>query len=224
MNKRFTTSAMIAAGGILSAILLLVAGVLWLRPRAPSPVPEKPKIVHLSRPARPLPDAFPRDTYRPALRESTASGAVDLTQFSAGRDLVYVNDDRVWWESDHDKNLDDECDHSIHRAMEIPLRRLIELVVNEGGVLEVHDTYRPSGIHNTRSLHKEGRAIDITCDQISLEHLARLCWAAGFDWVYYEASAKGGAHVHGSVRRDGPFILQLARTNGALTALVGTPN
>ncbi len=152
-------------------------------------------------PVRPVPSSFRRNTHRPTQSEANVSGSRDPEGFSAGRDLVYVEDSRVFWESDNDKN-DDECDHSMHHAMEAPLRLLIELVHAAGGTLEVHDAYRSSGIHNARSLHKEGRAIDLTCDELGLEKLACLCWAAGFDWVYYEASARGGAHVHCSVKSD----------------------
>ncbi len=152
-------------------------------------------------PVRKIPKKFRRNTHLPPIPESKASGSIDPNLFSAGRDLVYVADDRVYWESDNDKN-DDECDHSMHKSMEAPLRLLIELVYARGGTLEVQDAYRPCGIHNKRSLHKEGRAIDITCDELGLEKLACLAWGAGFDWVYYEASAKGGAHVHCSVKRN----------------------
>jgi hypothetical protein len=152
-------------------------------------------------PVRPEPKRFAKDTHRPTQSEADVSGARNPDLFSAGRDLVYVDDPRVFWESDDDKN-DDECDHSIHRSLEAPLRLVIELVHAAGGTLEVHDAYRASGIHNARSLHKEGRAIDLTCDELGLEKLARLCWAAGFDWVYYEASSRGGAHVHCSVKRN----------------------
>jgi len=157
--------------------------------------------VDLTKPVRSLPAHFRRNTYLPDIRESTASGAVNPELFSAGRDLVYVDDSRVWWESDNDAN-DTECDHSVHRSMQAPLRRLIELVDARAGVLEVQDSYRANGVHSSRSLHKEGRAIDITCDELGLEELAKLAWAAGFDWVYYEAKPKGGPHIHASVRRE----------------------
>jgi len=153
------------------------------------------------KPVREIPKRFVRNTHLPHESESQASGSIDPNTFSAGRDLVYVDDKRVYWESDNDKN-DDECDHSMHKSMEAPIRLLIELVYARGGTLEIQDSYRPSGIHNKRSLHKEGRAIDITCDELGLEKLACLAWGAGFDWVYYEASARGGAHVHCSVKRD----------------------
>ncbi|NQT91684.1 MAG: hypothetical protein HQ559_02900 [Lentisphaerae bacterium] len=156
----------------------------------------------LEQPVRAIPSSFPPDTNLPEINEVKASGAIDLSSFSPGRDLIYVNDARAWWESDHDKQADDEDDHTIHASMEIPLRRLVELVSAAGGILEIHDAYRPAGIHNPRSLHKEGRAIDVTCDEMSLEKLAGLCWAAGFDWVLHEASARAGAHVHCSVRRN----------------------
>ena len=122
-----------------------------------------------------------------------------MESFSPGRDLVHIEDTRVWWESDNDAG-DDEDDHTIHRSMEAPLKALIELVSQRGATLKVQDTYRPSGVHNSRSLHKEGRAIDLTAKDMSLEELAKLCWVAGFDWVYYEAKAGSGSHVHCSVK------------------------
>ena len=148
---------------------------------------------------RKKPKKFKPNTYLPRKKESQASGAIDLTTFSPGKSLIYFDDKRVWWESDHDKN-DIEDDHTIYVTMEAPLRRLIDLVDKENATLKVQDTYRPAGIHNKKSLHKEGRAIDLTCEGISLEELAKLCWMAGFDWVYYELN--GGAHIHCSVKRE----------------------
>lgn len=189
-------------------VVLLIGMGLRQISRGPSPAPppvsdptpltpEPPSFD----PIRPEPSRFSRNTHRPSHPEGTTSGSIDPTLFSAGRDLVYVDDARIFWESDHDKN-DTECDHSIHHAMETPFRLLIELVDRAGGTLEVQDAYRAGGnIHNSRSLHKEGRAIDVTCDELGLEKLAKLCWAAGFDWVYYEDSG-GGPHVHCSVKRD----------------------
>ena len=159
----------------------------------------------------------------PDMRESEACGAISNSLFSAGRDLVYVDDPRVWWESDFDGETDDEDDHSMHRALEAPFRRLVELVAMSNATLRVQEAYRPSGIHASLSMHKEGRALDLTCPDLdpavagpldprdgkqvlpsaaSLEILAKLCWAAGFDWVYYEVPKNSGAHLHVSVRRD----------------------
>jgi len=152
-------------------------------------------------PVREITSKFRADTHRPPNNEGDTSGKRNADLFSAGRDLIFVDDSRVYWESDNDKN-DVECDHSMHKSIEEPVRLLIELVCARGGTLEVQDAYRPSGVHNTRSLHKEGRAIDITCDELGLEALASLAWASGFDWVYFEKSSRGGAHVHVSVKRD----------------------
>lgn len=149
---------------------------------------------------RPIPSSFKRDTHKPAGGEGDTSGSIDLTTFSAGRDLIYLEDSRVWWESENDKD-DSECDHSFHKSMKVPFEALVELVVEHGGILKVQDVFRASGVHSATSLHKEGRGLDVTCEELGLEMLARLCWAAGFDWVYYEASSRGGAHVHCSVRR-----------------------
>ena len=157
---------------------------------------------------REAPATFPANSYRPSCREAQASGSIDMETFSPGRDLTYLDDSRVWWESDNDQG-DDEDDHTIHRSMEAPLRQVIELVCTRQGRLKVQDTYRPTGIHNPRSLHREGRAVDLTCDDLGIEELAKLCWQAGFDWVFHEAPANGGTHVHCSVRRQaaaGPIV------------------
>lgn len=150
-------------------------------------------------PVRDEPRRFRARAHMPNIRESAASGAIRLSAFFPEYDLVRIDDPRVWWESDHDAD-DTEDDHLIHRVMEEPLKRLIELVHREGGTLKVQDAYRAEGIHAVRSLHKEGRAVDLTCDELGLEKLAKLCWAAGFDWVYHEAPRRGGAHVHASVK------------------------
>jgi hypothetical protein len=181
-----------------------VAALCWRmggqRTETPEAVLSPPAEPTAAAAARAEPARFPPNTFLPRARECTASGSIELGTFSPGRDLVYVEDPRVWWESDHDVG-GDEDDHSIHKAIEPPLRRLIELVCREGGTLEVQDAYRPEGLHGDRSLHREGRALDVTCDQFPLEKLAKLAWVAGFDWVYHEINPKTGAHVHCSVRR-----------------------
>jgi len=180
---------------------LPVAGLCLFLGGNKDEVTEHAEPITLTEPVRAEPERFRADTYMPPRREGQVSGSIDMATFSPGRDLVHVDDPRVWWESDHD-NGDDEDDHTVHRALETPLRRLVELVARENGTLEVQDAYRPSGIHNSRSLHREGRAVDVTCDEMSLERLAKLCWAAGFDWVYYEMNRKSGSHVHCSVKRN----------------------
>jgi hypothetical protein len=195
----------LAVGGLASSFGVLLLGLLVVRacrpattvPPAGPATPASPTPVFT---LRPQPASFPPNTHLPNRREGVVSGSIDLGTFSAGRDLVHVDDPRVWWESDVD-NDDVEDDHSMHAAMEAPFRRLVELVCEAGGNLKVHDAYRAAGIHNRRSLHREGRAIDVTCDEIGLEALAKLCWSAGFDWVYHESRRGKGAHVHCSVRR-----------------------
>ena len=195
---------------------------------APTPTQTDPAPAEPEKPAppvyqvRPFPDKFPRRACMPDIKESEACGAISNSTFSPGRDLVYVDDSRVWWESDFDGETDDEDDHSMHRAMEPAFRRLVELVAMSNATLRVQEAYRPASIHSAQSLHKEGRALDLTCpdldpdvpktsprdgkqvlpSQLSLEILAKLCWAAGFDWVYYEVPKNSGAHLHVSVRRD----------------------
>ena len=145
------------------------------------------------------PSRFPKETHLPRKNELLACGPINLKTFSPSRDLVRFDDKRVWWESDHGHGPED--DHMINQALEEPLRKLINLVDKRGGVLKVYDAYRATGVHLSNSLHKEGRAMDLTCNEMSLETLAKLCWAAGFDWVYYEGpSKKGGDHIHCSVK------------------------
>jgi len=190
--------------GCVSAFLVFLVGLLFThrtRPTKsfrPAPNAESPLL-----PTRPEPDRFPPNTHLPRVLESAASGPVDLASFSPGRSLTYIDDKQAWWESDHDTN-DIEDDHTIHTAMREPLQRLIEMVSEHGATLKIHDTFRSCGIHGLRSLHKEGRAVDVTCDELGLEKLAKLCWAAGFDWVYYEAKRRKGAHIHCSVGRNRP--------------------
>jgi len=186
--------------GLTSAALVLVAGVL-LKGAPPAQEPPAPPPKPRAVPWREPPERFPRDTHLPPRPERHVCGPAKTELFDAGRDLVRIDDTRAWWESDHDTN-DTEDDHIIHRAAEVPLRRLIDEVAARNGTLEIQDAYRPSGVHNSRSLHREGRALDVTCDEMSLEALAKLCWTVGFDWVYYEYSGGGGAHIHCSVRRD----------------------
>lgn len=153
------------------------------------------------------PDKFPRNSYLPNIREADASGPICFSRFSAGRDLIYVDDRRVWWESEHDKEYDDEDDHSMHYAIEAPFRRLVEYVCASNATLKVQECYRASGIHNRHSLHKEGRALDLTAEGMDLETLAKLAWMSGFDWVYYECPKRGGYHIHASVRWEREDII-----------------
>lgn len=146
------------------------------------------------------PKTFRQTTYLPKAREAEASGSIDLNTFSPGRDLIYFDDQTVWWESENDDNsYDTEDDHTIHKNIKEPLEKLIYLVNNAGGTLKVQDSFRGYGIHSTKSLHKEGRAIDLTADNLELEQLAKFAWMAGFDWVYFETA--GGLHIHASVKR-----------------------
>ncbi|NCD34640.1 MAG: DUF882 domain-containing protein [Spartobacteria bacterium] len=162
-------------------------------------IPAKPQVIDLS-PVRPLPKDFPARHRMPVRREIDVSMAIGSMPFKPSHDLVRVDDDRVWWESDNDTG-DTEDDHLMHVAMVVPFRRVLEMVSqHEGVTLKVQDSYRAQGIHASKSLHKEGRAIDLTADGMSLSDLAKICWAAGFDWVYYEAPKSGGAHIHASVK------------------------
>jgi len=161
----------------------------------------------LHNPVRPAPATFPVDSNMPTGREVFASGPIDLATFKPDKDLVRFEDARVWFESDHKRNPEED-DHIIHRAMEVPLKRLVNLLEKKGGKLKVHDAYRPTGIHLEKSLHREGRAIDLTSEKVSLSELAKLAWQAGFDFVLYEKPGRaGGEHLHCSVKRSPDAVL-----------------
>ena len=157
----------------------------------------------LTRPVRPIPSTFRINSTMPAIGEGAASGSIEQFTFVPERDLIRVEDPRVWWESDNDDRTGDtEDDHLMHWALEEPFRRLVELIRQKStGRLKVQDIYRAEGVHGVRSLHKQGRAIDMTGDGIALSEVAKLAYAAGFDWVYYET--RGGAHIHASVNLRG---------------------
>lgn len=208
--------AFVALGAFLFFSLASVA--MWKNPdHAPATALEQvdvdawlDQVIGLRRPVREAPRRFPPRTSMPNRREEAVCGLPRPDQFDASRDLIRIEDPRVWWESENDKR-DTEDDHLFHRSMETPMKRLIELVTAAGGTLKVQDAYRPEGIHKTLSLHREGRAVDLTCDELGLEKLAQLAWAAGFDWVYHEIPRNGGAHVHASVRADGPGYLVMSK-------------
>ncbi len=165
--------------------------------------PEPPPDLH--NPVRPAPASFPPDSNLPRGKESLASGPIDLKTFSPSNMLVRFEDSRVWFESDNDRSGDDEDDHLIHSAVEVPLKRLVNLLEKKGGKLKVHEAYRAADknkIHLTSSLHCEGRAVDLTCEKLSLSELAKLAWQSGFDFVLYEKPRKSGEHLHCSVKRS----------------------
>ena len=171
---------------------------------------DEPPPPDLHKPVRDAPASFPPDSNMPRGKEIYASGPIDLATFDPKRDLIRFEDARVWFESDHDNTDDDEDDHLIHRAMEVPLKRLVNLLDKKGGKLKIQDAYRhaeSNRIHMATSLHCEGRAIDLTCEKASLSDLAKLCWQAGFDFVLYEVPRKSGVHLHCSVKRapDAPL-------------------
>ncbi len=211
--------AMAAAGAVCAGGLLICACIEGCRRE--SPPPERPAAPEteppgteptpdLHRPVRDAPAAFPPDSNLPRGKEIYASGPIDLKTFDPRRDLVRFEDPRVWFESDHDGHTDDEDDHLIHRAMEVPLRRLVNLLEKKNGKLKVQDAFRHADknrIHMARSLHCEGRAIDLTGEGVTLSDLAKLCWQAGFDFVLYEVPRSSGVHLHGSVKRapDAPL-------------------
>jgi len=166
--------------------------------KPPAPPPD------LHNPVRPAPAAFPPDSNLPRGKEIYASGPIDLATFNPTNDLVRFEDSRVWFESDTKRAADKEDDHLIHKNMEVPLKRLVNLLEKKGGKLKVQDAYRPADknkIHMTASLHCEGRAVDLTCEKLSLSDLAKLAWQSGFDFVLYEKPRKSGLHLHCSVKR-----------------------
>jgi hypothetical protein len=158
----------------------------------------------LFNPVRAAPASFPPNSNMPTGKEVNTSGAIHLESFDPEKDLIRFDDPRVWFESDHDTD-DTEDDHMIHRAVEIPLKRLVNLVEKRGGKLKVQEAYREAcdkrKIHLETSLHREGRALDLTSEVLGLGDLSKLCWQAGFDFVLYEVPSNGGRHVHCSVKR-----------------------
>ena len=179
--------------------------------KPPAPPPD------LHNPVRAAPAAFPPDSNLPRGKEIFASGPIDLATFNPTNDLVRFEDPRVWFDSDNKRHSDDEDDHLIHRAVEVPLKRLVNLLEKKKGTLKVQDAYRAADknkIHLATSLHCEGRAVDLTCEKVGLGDLAKLAWQAGFDFVLYEKPKKSGVHLHCSMKRspDAPLPPRTEKT------------
>ena len=165
------------------------------------PAPPPPDLYN---PVRKAPASFPPDSNLPRGKETLASGPIDLDHFNPTNELVRFEDKRVWFESDYDKVVEED-DHLIHRAVEVPLKRLVNLMEKKRGTLKIHEGYRTAEknkIHLATSLHCEGRAVDLTSETMSLTDLAKLAWQAGFDFVLYEKPKKSGVHLHCSMKRS----------------------
>ena len=210
--KRWMSRAFLVAGGLcLVGVLVCLCFDLWPRnrdgkPVKPAPAPVTVPAPDLNKPVCEAPAAFPKNSNLPRGRETLHSGAIDLKTFDAKRDLIRFEDQRCWFESDHDNGKDNEDDHLINRAMEIPLKRLVNLLEkkNAKARLKIQDCFRPANanrIHLENSLHCEGRAIDLTVENATLSDLAILCWQSGFDFVLYETPKNSGEHLHCSVKR-----------------------
>jgi hypothetical protein len=209
MTGAIVVAALFCAGGLFLIFSIEGCGRRQTEeaaePEGGAKVEQAAETVDLMNPVRPAPASFPPNSNMPPGKESVNCGPVDLKTFDPERDLVRFEDARVWFESDHDGPEDDEDDHLIYRGMEIPLRRLVNLMEKRGAKLKVQDAYRALSskrmIHLENSLHREGRAVDLTAEGISLGELAKLCWQAGFDFVLYEAPKGVGSHLHCSVKR-----------------------
>ena len=217
-------AAGVAAGAVLCFLVMGIRGCVarHIEKRESEPITQKMFPNHDEHhnaamlAVREAPETFPRNTWLPKIPEGEASGSNDPKLFSPGRDLVWFDDPRAWWKSDNRAPGDtgEDCAHSMHKSMVEPLTRLINLVEETPWTLKIQGCYETGGPHASRSLHKQGRAIDLTFgdpanpterlspDQmrVSYELLAKLAYQAGFDWVYYEYGSGTGPHVHASVR------------------------
>lgn len=158
----------------------------------------------VSRPVRPALESFPPNTNLPKGKESQTVGAIDLGRFDPARALVRFEDSRVTVARDSEGPDIAGGACLIHRSVEVPLKRLVNLLASKKGKLRVLAAYRPvtpGQRHDATSLHYEGRAVAVTCQKLSLEELAKLAWQAGFDFVLYEAPSSGQHQVHCSVKR-----------------------
>lgn len=93
------------------------------------------------------------------------------------------------------------ADRLMTRRLKERVEVLAGLVAREwpGVQLRVTEAWDENDEHGERSIHYEGRAVDLTTSDLNTARLGRLsglALAAGFDWVAHEPT-----HVHASVRR-----------------------
>jgi hypothetical protein len=134
----------------------------------------------------------------PNQSETTAVGAItgtilkgtpafDALETNENADIVFKNED----------------DKRMTKGLKAKLDSLATAVKTEWPErkLRVTEAWSDSSVHAAQSLHREGRAADLTADdkdQLKLGRLARLAVDSGFGWVFYEDDK----HVHASVAKD----------------------
>jgi hypothetical protein len=145
-------------------------------------------------------DVFRVGDYAPARPEIEVVGGADKPIRRRSRDyarLVECRHDSVVFK-DEEKN---GADRRMSRRAHERLHALARLVEREwpGKKPRVTEAWDEETEHGDRSLHYEGRALDITVSDLDTSKLGRLsalARAAGFDWVYFEDAT----HVHVSTR------------------------
>lgn len=145
-------------------------------------------------------DVFRVGDYAPGRPEIEVVGGVDKPIRRRSKDyarLVECDHDAIVFK-DEEKN---GADRRMTRRTHERLHALARLVDREwpGKKPRVTEAWDEDIEHGDKSVHYEGRALDLTVsdvDSSKLGRLSALARDAGFDWVYFEDAT----HVHVSTR------------------------
>lgn len=142
----------------------------------------------------------PRGTYHPDKAEAEVVGAINARinrRSPYFQRLVRVESEAIVFKDEEGTGADRLMTTRTRERLE----RLSSLVLREwpGVRLRVTEAWDENAEHGAKSVHYEGRALDLTTsdqDSSRLGRLAGMAIEAGFDWVIHEST-----HVHASVAR-----------------------
>ncbi len=111
---------------------------------------------------------------------------------------VFGQQDELFaWQREEDTLVQESLLGATEQLVRFLLAERSRLADTWGSTLfSIDEAYDSTGVHGLRSLHSEGRALNLSVNADGAGRLAGLAWLAGFDWVSFDEAG----HVHASAR------------------------